>query len=280
MELTCDKCGPLDGEALAIDIAYQPIFDLRAERVFAYEALVRGPRGEDATSVLAQIDERTQHRFDQRVRTLAIEKAAALGLVEAGAALTINIIPSAVIEPRQCLGPTIAAAAKVGLSHDRIIFECTETVRVDVAHAVRVAAAYKALGFRCALDDFGAGYHNLLVLADIETDIVKIDIGLIRGIDRSPSRRLIVEATVGLLRDLGREVVAEGIETAGELAAVRKLGVSLVQGFYLGRPSLSRLQHTPAHRRKGAAPPIARKCSMAPRRSSPTFATMLPPEPG
>lgn len=245
MSQTCAKCGPLPGGDLPIDIAFQAIFDLRNNRVFAYEALVRGAAGEGAPAVLEKVDETYEHRFDQLVRTAAIEKAAALGLIETGAALSINITPSAVIDARQCLRPTIAAAARVGLEHDRIIFECTENVRVDTAHAARVAAAYKQMGFRCALDDFGAGYHNLLVLADIETDIVKIDMGLIRGIDRSPVRRRIVGMAVKLLRELGRDIIAEGVETAGELAVLRELGVSLVQGFYLGRPSLTELQRAP-----------------------------------
>lgn len=241
----CEKCGPGDHADLEIDVAFQPIFDLRDDTVFAYEALVRGPAGEEAASILSQVSDGGQAWFEKKVLATAIEKSVGLGLLETGAALSVNCTPNAQYDPRQCLASTIAVAAKVGLPHERLIFECTETVQIDIARARGQARTFKELGFRSALDDFGAGYHGLLVLADVETDIVKLDMGLIRGIHRSPVRRRIVAGTVALLRDLGRLIVAEGIECAGELAAVRKLGITLVQGHYLGHPSRTALQRAP-----------------------------------
>ena len=210
-----------------------------------YEALVRGPNGESATSILDAVDDATLHRFDQRVRVMAIEKAAALGIIPTKAGLSINILPSAVIEAERCLGHTIAAAARVGLDTNRIVFEFTEKARLDAARTRAIVETYKALGFRTALDDFGDGYAGLVTLADIPTDFVKLDIGLTRGIDSSHERQTIVYGITAMLHALGRRVVAEGIETAAELAAVRSLGIEMVQGFYLGRPSLTELQREP-----------------------------------
>ena len=245
MPLSCAKCRPpADGE-IAIDVAFQPIFDVGTQKVRAYEALVRGPNGESAGSVLQSVTEQDLHRFDQRVRVLAIEKAAVLGIVRTSAALSINISPSAVIEAERCLGQTVAAASRVGLDSRRIVFELTENVQLDVAHMRAIVGTYSALGFRTALDDFGAGYAGLVTLADVPTDYVKLDIGLIRGIDSSRERRTIVAGLVGMLRALGRQVVAEGVETAAELATVQALGIQMVQGFYLGRPSLVELQREP-----------------------------------
>ena len=245
MTLGCMKCRPTcDGE-IAIDVAFQPIFDVKTRQVRAYEALVRGPNGESAASILQSITDENRHRFEQRVRVLAIEKAAVLGIVRTQAALCVNINPSAVIEAERCLGHTVAAANRVGLDTRRIVFELTEDVRLHADHVRAIVDTYNALGFRTALDDFGAGYAGLVTLADIPTDFVKLDIGLIRGIDSSPERRTIVASVVGMLRALGRNVAAEGIETAAELATITALGVEMVQGFYLGRPSLTELQREP-----------------------------------
>ena len=244
MPLGCSHCQAEDADP-PIDIAFQPIFDLRARAVRAYEALVRGPNGESAATVLGAVGEAEKHRFEQRIRVMAIEKAAALGLVATHAALSINILPSAVTEAERCLGHTIAAARRVGLATRRIVFEFSEKSKLDVAHARAIVATYKAHGFRTALDDFGDGYAGLVALADVPTDFVKLDIGLIHGIDRSPERQAIVRGLVGMLDSLGRHVVAEGVETAAELAKVRELGIDTVQGFYLGRPSLTDLRRVP-----------------------------------
>ena len=244
MPLGCTHCQAENGDP-AIDIAFQPIFDLRVQVAGGYEALVRGPNGESAATVLAAVGDAEKHRIEQRIRVLAIEKAAALGLIATGAALSINILPSAVTEAERCLGQTIAAVRRVGLETRRVVFEFSEQAKLDVAHARALVATYKAHGFRTALDDFGDGYAGLVALAEVPTDIVKLDIGLIHGIDRSPERQAIVGGLVGMLGALGRTVVAEGIETAGELAMVRKLGIDRVQGFFLGRPSLSELQREP-----------------------------------
>lgn len=245
MSLSCAKCRPAKDGDIAIDIAYQPIFDVRTQRPRGYEALVRGPNGESAASVLAAVAECDRHRFEQRVRVMAIEKAAALGIVGSGASLSINITPSAILEAERCLGHTIAAAARVGLAARRIVFEFSECARLDVDHARMIVATYNSHGFRTALDDFGNGYAGLTTLADVPTDFVKLDIGLIRRIDVSRERQTIVLGVVGMLHSLGRRVVAEGVETAEEMAVVRALGIEMVQGFYLGRPSRSKLQREP-----------------------------------
>jgi EAL domain-containing protein (putative c-di-GMP-specific phosphodiesterase class I) len=245
MVLFCPQCEPpFDGE-MAIDVAFQPIFDVRSHRPLLYEALVRGPNGESAASVLAMVPESGRHRFEQRVRVLAIEKAGALGLVETGAALSINTSPSAVTEAERCLGQTIAAAARIGLPNHRIVFEFTENAKLDVRHARAIVGAFDRHGFRAALDDFGDGYAGLTTLADVPTEYVKLDIALIRGIDTSYDRQTIVAGLAAIIGELGRTVIAEGIETGAELAVVRALGIPLVQGFYLGRPSLTELQREP-----------------------------------
>lgn len=245
MMLSCAQCRPVTSDEIAIDIAYQPVFDTRTGEARAYEALVRGANGEGAPTVLASVSESERHRFEQRVRGLAIEKAVRLGLLQTRAALAININPSAVIEAERCLGHTVATAAQLGLANRRIVFEFTENAKLDVDHARKIVDIYNAHGFRTALDDFGNGYAGLTTLADVPTDFVKLDMGLIRGIDASRERQTIVAGLLAILNSLGRRVVAEGIETSAELATVRELGIEMVQGFYLGRPSRTELQREP-----------------------------------
>ena len=245
MAFGCSRCEPPDGNEKPIDIAFQPIFDARTGQVRAYEALVRGPNGEGAASVLSQVADHECHRFDQRVRMLAIEKAAALGLATTNAALSININSKAVIEAKRCLGNTIAAAARAGLPHDRIVLEFSENARLDVKHARNIVRVYKKHGFRTALDDFGNGYAGLATLADVPMDVIKLDMSLVRGIDASFARQAIVASVVGMMAKLDRNLVAEGVQTQSELATLQVLGVEMVQGFYLGRPSLTELQREP-----------------------------------
>ena len=237
----CTGCRDGASFPLALQTAFQPIYDLRSGTVFAYEALVRGDGGQSAGEVLAMVDETNRYSFDQACRVSAIRNAVAAGLLETEARLSINFMPNAVYSPKACIQLTLATARKTGLPLDRLIFELTENERVDIAHVSRIVEAYREFGFATAIDDFGAGYSGLNLLANLQTDIVKFDMDLIRDIDKNDSRRKIVHAMVRLCRELGRTVVAEGIETQGELDTLRDIGIDLVQGFYLARPSIGRL---------------------------------------
>jgi len=241
----CSACRSGKGLDFGISTAFQPIFDVRSGEVFAYEALVRGDAGESAPQVLSRVTEDTLYSFDQACRVAAIKNAAAAGLLETGARLSINFMPNAVYSPLACIRLTLETARQVGMPEDRLIFEFTENERLDTGHVRSIVEAYRKLGFATALDDFGAGYSGLNLLADLQTDIVKLDMDLIRGIDSSQPRRQIVYAMVRLLEDMGRTVVAEGIETRGEMDALADIGVHLMQGFLLARPTLDGLAQWP-----------------------------------
>ncbi|MGB3797016.1 MAG: EAL domain-containing protein [Alteraurantiacibacter sp.] len=234
----CNACK--SGKALDFELrtAFQPIFNVRNGSVFAYEALVRGINGEGAEEILARVTAQTLYSFDQACRVAAIENAVAAGLLNTDARLSINFMPNAVYEPMACIRLTLQTAREVGMPVDRLIFEFTENERLDTDHVRDILKAYNKLGFATALDDFGAGYSGLNLLADMQTDYVKLDMALIRGIDQSEPRRQIVYAMVRLLEDMGRSVVAEGIETQGEMDALCDIGVYLMQGFLLARPAI------------------------------------------
>ena len=180
----CNGCRDDDASGLSITMAFQPIADLATQRVFAYEALVRGADGAGADVVLSQLTESNRYGFDQQCRTTAIELASRLGVAETGAYLSINFLPNAVYEPRACIRQTLETASRTGFPLDRIIFEFTEQQNLDAAHVLRILRTYREIGFKTAIDDFGAGYAGLNLLCQFQPDFVKIDMELIRGIDQ------------------------------------------------------------------------------------------------
>jgi EAL domain-containing protein (putative c-di-GMP-specific phosphodiesterase class I) len=241
MSTKCNGCR--DGAAfeLPFSMAFQPIVDIRTGNVFAHEALVRGPNGEGAGSVLSLIKDDNRYAFDQQCRVKAIELAAELYNPGNDVKLSINFMPNAVYEPRACIKLTLATAMKTGFPVDRIIFEFTENERLDTKHVLHILRTYRDMGFKTAIDDFGAGHAGLGLLTHFQPDIVKLDMDLIRGIDTDPVRRTIVKHTLSMLDDLAIMPICEGVETVGELLALKDLGVSLIQGYLLARPSFEEL---------------------------------------
>jgi EAL domain-containing protein (putative c-di-GMP-specific phosphodiesterase class I) len=237
----CQGCR--DGQDLGFElrVAFQPIYDLVTNVPFAYEALIRGPEGQGAGWVLEQVSEANRYRFDQACRVAAIREGVAAGLLETEARLSINFLPDAVYSPQACIRLTLATAAECGMPSDRLIFEFTEQEKLDTAHVSRIVETYRSLGFATALDDFGAGFAGLGLLANIKTDLLKLDMDLIRGIDHSLPRQQIVGAMVRLCHEMGIALIAEGIETEGELMVLSDLGIRYVQGYYIARPELGRL---------------------------------------
>jgi EAL domain-containing protein (putative c-di-GMP-specific phosphodiesterase class I) len=238
----CQACR--EGTALPFDftMAFQPIVDIAAGTVFAYEALVRGLGGEGAGTVLARVDAANRYAFDQACRVKAIELAARLGLAETGARLSINFLPAAVYRPEHCLRATLKASRAVGLPLDRLMFEATENEPIqDPAHLLDIFQEYRRHGFLSAIDDFGAGYAGLSLLAKFQPDVLKIDMELTRHVDARPVSRTIIAAILQVCHTLGITVVAEGVETAAELATLRDLGITLVQGYLFGRPAFQEL---------------------------------------
>ena len=239
------KCGACKNgiqKPMAFSMAFQPIVDIVERRVYAYEALVRGPLGEPSITVLSQVNELNLYEFDQSCRIQAITMAANLGLVETGACLAINFLPGAVYSPAACIRVTLNAAEKVNFPSDRLIFEVSEREHVtDPAQLQAIADEYSRHGFRMALDDFGAGFANMNLLADLSIDIVKIDMALIRNINIRPKAQMIVASLAALGKSLRADVVAEGVETEEEYAMVRACGVRLIQGYLLAKPAFEAL---------------------------------------
>lgn len=239
--MTCQGC--TDGAAFgsSFTMAFQPIMDTRRGAVFAHEALVRGSDGSGAGSVLSLVDPNNRYAFDQQCRVRAIELAAQLFPRDEMPHLSINFMPNAVYEPRACIRQTLETARRTDFPLDRIIFEFTEVEKLDTAHLLNILKSYREIGFKTAIDDFGAGYSGLNLLTRFQPDIVKLDMDLIRGIDTDRVKQIVVSRTLDMLRDLGVTAVCEGVETAGELEVLRDLGVDLLQGYFIARPTFEGL---------------------------------------
>ena len=240
MATGCAGCRDGDAFVVPFSMAFQPIVDIDSGQVFAHEALVRGVAGEGAGTVLSRVSEENRYAFDQQCRAKAIELAATLSPPGDTAKLSINFLPNAVYEPRACIRLTLATAARFKFPLDRIIFEFTENEKLDTAHILNILRTYREIGFSTAIDDFGAGHSGLNLLTQFQPDLVKLDMELIRGIDQDRAKRVIVKHTLAMLNDLGIATICEGVETEEELSVLRDMGVGLIQGYLLAKPSFER----------------------------------------
>lgn len=241
---TCAGCRNAGASTFTIPftMAFQPIVDVSAGRIWGYEALVRGIAGQGAFEVLSQVNEQNRYSFDQACRVKAIELAGAQ-IGQDDTKLSINFMPNAVYEPSACIRATLAAAARVQFDTSRLMFEFTENERMDdVGHVSRIVSEYRRMGFTTALDDFGAGYAGLALLARFQTDVIKLDMEMIRGIDGSKVKQAILRGLTGIAAELGIVLLAEGVETEAELAVLRAAGIELFQGFYFARPQVETFQ--------------------------------------
>ena len=122
------------------------------------------------------------------------------------------------------------------------MFEFTEVEQVeDSAHIKRVIEYYQSLGFITATDDFGSGYSGLNLLADFQSNIIKLDMNLIRDIHLNKARQTIVSHCIAMFEELNITTLAEGIETIEEYQWLRQAGVSLMQGYLFARPGFESL---------------------------------------
>jgi EAL domain-containing protein (putative c-di-GMP-specific phosphodiesterase class I) len=212
-------------------MAFQPIVDMRARRVFAYEALLRTDeeslRRPDIFIATAERLDKV-HLLGRTVRR-AVHRASA----EApdGVLLFVNV-HGLELTDEQLFSADHGLASLAG----RVVLEITERTGLDPAAGPTRVAMLRKLGYRIAVDDLGAGYAALGALATLEPEIVKLDMSLVRDIDQHPVKQRVVAAIANLCRELGSRVVAEGVETQAELDACTSAGIDLIQGYLLAKP--------------------------------------------
>ena len=230
---------PASGDWPEFSFAFQPIVDAAAGKIVSYEALVRGRHNEPAGSIFKQVPPGSMHRFDAATRVVAIELAARLGIQ---CNLNLNFLPRSVQASDAPIRGTVDAAVRCGLSIDRIVLEVTEGEMIDdQAHFIRLVNDYRGMGMKVSIDDFGAGYAGLNLLADFQPDQVKLDMNLVRDIESKGPRQAIVRAILQACNDLGIDFLAEGVETLNEYHWFRDEGVQLYQGYLLAKPGFEQL---------------------------------------
>jgi diguanylate cyclase (GGDEF)-like protein len=220
---------------------FQPRIDLRSGEVVALEALARWQhpeRGLVPPLVFVPLIEQAgmMGRFTLQMLALALAEAASSR--ERGDALGVSVNLGAANVLDAGLADDVAALlAAHGVPAHRLSLEITETiVMTDPPRAHAVLCSLRALGVGLALDDFGTGYSSLAHLRSLPVDEVKIDRSFVGGMGSDHGDAAIVRSTVELARALGLRVVAEGVEDAGTVDALRRLGCDEVQGFLTGRP--------------------------------------------
>ncbi len=213
-------------------VAMQPVVSSARHDVFAYECLVRTsePSVPHGGAFVELAEKLSQSQFlDRRIRERV---ATMLHEQPEGLTVLVNLHPSS-LDDEDLFDP----AAPLSLCAPRVVLEITERASLNDMRAVRdKVMALRALGYRIAVDDLGAGYAGLQSLVLLQPEIVKIDMELVRNIDTTPTKAKLVSAVTTLCRELGADVIAEGIETVEEFRALTGMGCTLLQGYLFARP--------------------------------------------
>lgn len=247
----------------AIYIEYHPIVVAETGRVFGYEALARGlRRGLRSPEVMfeAAADAKMIWELSRLCRAKALEGFGRLAPTEL---LFLNVDPHDFDDPE-------FSTASSGHDPNRVVIEITERTAIkDYPRFRERLQAFRALGYRVAVDDAGSGYAGLGSIANLEPNFIKLDISLITGIDTNPTKRNLVETMVRFANDQQAMVIAEGVERIEEYVAVRSLGVHLVQGFFVNRARDDGADFADLIGRSGRQEPSSRPTSATDRSAAP-----------
>jgi len=214
-------------------MAFQPIYFADGRGVMGYEALMRSTEPTAPhPGILIDAAERLD-RLRQLGRTVRELSTAAFERYGApGTSLFVNLHPLELHDPE-----LYSMDAPLSRIAPRIVLEITErTSLTRVDDLLGRLTRLRRMGFRIAVDDLGAGYASLTSLSTLRPDVLKVDMGLVRDVDRDRVKRSIIGAIVHFARELNMPVVAEGVETPSERACLQELGCDLLQGYLLGRP--------------------------------------------
>ncbi|MDX1801650.1 MAG: EAL domain-containing protein [Marinobacter sp.] len=238
-ESNCEDCACGEGLEFQFTFAFQPIVDISTRSVFAYEALVRGLDGEGAGDILSRVNQKNRYSFDQICRVKAVKLASRLGM---SSLLSINFMPNAVYQAEYCIRTTLAAAKTYGFDTSKIIFEIVEGEDLtSTDHLVSIIDAYRKMGFQTAIDDFGAGYSRLNLMMASPPDLLKLDMLMVRNVDKDKNKQAVVNGIITMMTQLGGRIIAEGVETEGEYNWLLSRGITLFQGYLFARPGFEAL---------------------------------------
>lgn len=223
----------------AFSFAYQPIVNVRTGAIESYEALVRGQDGRSAGEVFSKISEADKYQFDEMLRISAIKLAGEMGIK---CQLNLNFFPRSLSFSETAISSTLEAARSAGIPINSIVIEITENEIIDnVVWFSENIIKYREEGVNFSIDDFGAGYSGLNLLAAFQPESIKIDLSLVRDIDSNGPRQAIVRGIIRTCLDLGIDVIAEGVESNAECKWFFDEGVDRMQGYFLAKPGFKTL---------------------------------------
>ena len=222
--------------------AYQPIINIKTGQIISYEALIRGLDNTSAEQVLKQVSPAEMHKFDEQSRILAIELAASMGI---STLLNLNFLPLSLETSPTAITSILSAAERCNLRTDHIVLEILEREIIsDFDRFKKTVNAHRGAGLFFAIDDFGAGHAGLNLLAEFQPEFIKLDMHLVRDVDRKGPRQAIVRGIARTCLDLGIDIIAEGVETEEEYRWLLGEGIYLYQGRLFAAPAFEKLQRT------------------------------------
>lgn len=213
-----------------LNIAYQPIYDLTEQKITGYESLARFDTDPYRTPDV-WFEEAKSVGLGKELELLAIRRGIeGMGHIDEDSYISLNVSPETI------LSGVLDDVLDDTISH-RIVLEVTEHSRVSNYDVFREALnSLRKKGVSFAVDDAGAGYASFQHILELGAEIIKLDISLIKGIDKDPARSALASALIAFSKKTNTKVIAEGVETREEFNELLKIGVDKIQGYYIGYP--------------------------------------------
>ena len=223
----------LDAAIAALFMVYQPIVSWSRKRVVAYEALMRSRHPELGRPDRLLAAAERLGRMPDLGRAVRAAVAERIAILPPGPDVYVNL-NSAELTDEELFSPEAPLARHAR----RVVLEITERSTLDgISDLTQRLARLRALGYRIAVDDLGAGYASLSLLAQTQPEVIKIDMSLVHGVRRDPTRQMVIRSLTHLGAQLGVVTIAEGVETAEDLVSVIQAGGDVVQGYFFARPA-------------------------------------------
>lgn len=225
-----------------LNALFQPIMDLKNAEFLGFEGLIRGPADSPLHSPIKLFAAALQQGLSLEVEMLARQIVLeSFSKQKLPGKLFLNISPETLTHPSFKNGQTLKYMHSLDIDPACVVMELTENQPTYDFDAMRSALLhYRAMGFQTAIDDLGEGFSSLRLWSELRPEFIKIDMHFVQGVDHDPVKLQFLKSIQQIAESCGTRVIAEGIETEGELRVVKDLGIALGQGYFIARPN-----HTP-----------------------------------
>jgi len=221
-----------------VSTVYQPVVDIRAARIIGYEALSRvvGGHFENVDSLFRAAQQSDAvWKLERLCRERALAGAVAL---PTDMLLFLNVEPESIDDPQFRSEHTLRLLERAGLAPERVVLEVTEHSAVHDFSVFRQTLSYfRSRGFKLGIDDMGSAYAGLQAVAEMQPDFLKVDISLVRDLNRNLLKRELIATMQRFSGQVGIQLIAEGIEKREELETLLEIGVTMGQGFLFAKPA-------------------------------------------